>query len=348
MRSLTVGGIALAALSSIVASGMPAQADVAETLTATFPTGTHRVGANLQITGEIAGQTAGAPSREVDVQVHGSNGTWVTTATATTKPDATFAVPAPSWWVARQTMRVYAPATDTEAAVASTRTGTMTIKRSYTPRGGTAFAYLFGHRYRWNPCQVIDYRINPKHLPRGGRGLVRWAFQQVSQATGLRFRYAGTSGFVPFEHPRSLTFPANADFVVAWSTPRIVHGLAGSTVGLGGAQESFGSGVDAHLSNGGVVFDSTQRLGPTPTIRASRAKELALHEFGHALGLGHVTDRRQIMYPSLQAHASRYAAGDLRGLARLGAGGGCLNVGGPARSSLASSPLVVRAARVGG
>src|SRR5262245_1048970 len=123
MRSRMIGGVVLAVVSTIGAVGVPAHAADAETLTATFPTGTHQVGAQVQITGEITGQHLDAPTREVDVQVRGTNGTWMTLTTAATEADGTFSVAAPTWWVATQTMRILAPATATEAELTSTTTG---------------------------------------------------------------------------------------------------------------------------------------------------------------------------------------------------------------------------------
>lgn len=44
-----------------------------------------------------------------------------------------------------------------------------------------------------------------------------------------------------------------------------------------------------------------------------------MHEVGHVLGLAHVDDPNQLIYP-LGSHVTDYGPGDLAGLARLGAG----------------------------
>ena len=49
-----------------------------------------------------------------------------------------------------------------------------------------------------------------------------------------------------------------------------------------------------------------------------------LHELGHALGLAHVDDDRQVMHPAGGAQLNTYGSGDLAGLHQLGAAPGCL------------------------
>ena len=50
--------------------------------------------------------------------------------------------------------------------------------------------------------------------------------------------------------------------------------------------------------------------------RQSTRGSLLLHELGHAIGLNHVTDKRQVMYPVILPQAAQYASGDLRGSRR--------------------------------
>jgi hypothetical protein len=52
--------------------------------------------------------------------------------------------------------------------------------------------------------------------------------------------------------------------------------------------------------------------------------QVLLHELGHVMGLGHVNDPNQVMYPTT-ANALEYGAGDLAGLYAVGPAQGCLN-----------------------
>ena len=194
-------------------------------------------------------------------------------------------------------------------------------------RGGTQFAWLSGASHaRWDPCAgPITYRVNPRHLPRHGLGDIRRAFAQISAASGLRFSYVGRTSFVPHRKGQSrlVNPPGRADAHIAWTTPRVAPSLR-AAAGYGGA--AWG-GKNSALRNGTVVLDITDYMGRTAKQRRTNRMTLLLHEFGHLVGLTHVGDRRQIMHPGTYPRRALYAAGDLRGLAAVGASHGCVTNG---------------------
>jgi len=282
-----------------------------------LPSGTVAAGARVTITG-----TAPAPAgRTVSLQSRTTNG-WITLGETEAGADGRFRFAAPTWWAARQVLRVYAPKVGDAAAVAST-TGTLRVTRRYAPRPGTAYRHLGGVKARWDACRVVTYRVNPDRMPPGALRDVREAFRRVSEATGLRFSYAGNTSFVPYR-PESKSRLTNADLAIAWATPRLVPGLDGPVLGLGGYASVAGDAGWNRIVQGFVLLDSTSRQAAGFGGRRSATRGLLLlHELGHAIGLDHVRDSRQVMYPVLMPQPAQYAAGDLRGLAAVGAGRGC-------------------------
>jgi len=68
-------------------------------------------------------------------------------------------------------------------------------------------------------------------------------------------------------------------------------------------------------------LDATQLPGILEQRGGERAVAgIVLHELGHLLGLDHVDDEGQLMYPEARRGVSDFAAGDLTGLVQLGAG----------------------------
>ncbi len=78
----------------------------------------------------------------------------------------------------------------------------------------------------------------------------------------------------------------------------------------------------ASLVTGQVALDATDRRAPGFGPGTTDG-EVLLHELAHAVALGHVLDPTQVMYPQTTNSESQYGAGDLAGLAALGAAAGC-------------------------
>ena len=67
-----------------------------------------------------------------------------------------------------------------------------------------------------------------------------------------------------------------------------------------------------------------------------------LHEIGHALGLQHVTERQQTMYPVVLAdRLAEYHRGDLAGLRTVGRAAGCMPTSPPTAAPGALSVAAV-------
>jgi hypothetical protein len=324
-----IGLVLLACLGPILATVPTGAATLAaSSVTAAIPSGTADARTHVPA---ITGQVTGPAGRLVLVQARAGQG-WVTLGETTSRVDGTFSLATPTWWVGRLSLRTFAPATSEAAGAASTTTAILTVNGRYRPRGGTAFRHLGGYRARWEPCDDISYRVNPHRMPAGAMRDVAEAFRRLSEASGLRFSYAGPTSFVPYAR-RSRRATSNADVVLAWAPPRAVPSLAGTVVGLGGYAGAGTSTGWTRITQGYVVLDSTSRLHRGFAGRRSTRGMTLLHELGHAVGLDHVNDRRQVMYPVILPREAQYAAGDLRGLAAVGAARGCFPASTTARSA---------------
>jgi predicted Zn-dependent protease len=49
-------------------------------------------------------------------------------------------------------------------------------------------------------------------------------------------------------------------------------------------------------------------------------RAVLMHELGHVVGLAHVDDRHELMYPKGSSHLTTWGPGDRAGLAALGSG----------------------------
>ena len=177
----------------------------------------------------------------------------------------------------------------------------------------------------FDPCRPVHYVVRPDQAPAGAVELLPRALADVSASTGLQFIDDGTTTEAPsVGRPNYLpdTYGDHwAPVLIAWSNPAEFGGLSGPVIGLAGSEPVTTDDDQLALVSGQVVLDADQ-LGDLLALNSGRAVAVATitHELGHLVGLAHVNDQRQLMYPSARPLVANFGRGDLTGLAALGTG----------------------------
>lgn len=177
----------------------------------------------------------------------------------------------------------------------------------------------------WDPCRPIHLVVNDARAPLGADQLLREAVAQISSATGLQFVFDGASDEAPSidRAPQDEARYGNrwSPVLVAWTDPATIPQLAGAVAGLGGPEGARYYVVSQeHWVSGSVSLD-----GPQLTEVLQRpdgwavARAIVMHELGHLVGLKHVSDPSELMYPRSTGQTA-FGPGDREGLRQLGLG----------------------------
>src|SRR3954447_22592323 len=199
---------------------------------------------------------------------------------------------------------------------------------------------------RWSPCtvingvrrnHVINYKVHVAGVP-SRVTLAKNAMARVANATGLRFHYAGTTGYIPQGKLSGTSLLLDAarqrnatrvQLVIAWAYGGTGAGrsnlLTGTSAGVGSISWASSTRSQMRIGDAAVVMRRGTHLKPGFTSGGSTGI-LLLHELGHAVGLQHVSYQREVMYPVVSSVSpSGYTAGDRSGLLKVGAVMGCFH-----------------------
>lgn len=192
---------------------------------------------------------------------------------------------------------------------------------------GDRGAYTFmaerddGSPVRYDPCTPIHVRVNEANAPEGASRLVRGALDELADATGLVFTDDGATDEDPQDDERRGTGDGTRPPVlIVWTTPAEHEELKGDTAGVGGSVQS----IDRDwYETGSVLLDAPQLSDWDIDSRegATEVKAVILHELAHVVGLDHVDDPLELMYPRARPGVNSFGPGDLAGLSAVGAGG---------------------------
>jgi hypothetical protein len=187
-----------------------------------------------------------------------------------------------------------------------------------------------GRPVRWDPCRPIRWVFNPDGAPPGAHSDVVTAMSRVTQVTGLDFRFDGMVDEVPTRE-RAPYQPDRygdewAPVLVAWVSaartdiPMAVGDRAAAVPVV------VGDGEQRTFVTGQIVFNADRRLAVGFGDRHASWGATIVHEVAHIVGLDHVNDPAQLMYPFAGRGPVVFGDGDLAGLRAVGASGGCIDV----------------------
>ncbi|MBW3662329.1 MAG: hypothetical protein KY469_04440 [Actinobacteria bacterium] len=183
---------------------------------------------------------------------------------------------------------------------------------------------------RWDPCEPIAWVLSDGGAPDGAVDDLEQGFERIAEVTGLTFTYEGEVDEVP-SRDRAIYQPDRygdrwAPVLVAWTSPDQ------SEVPLGSDDRAVSVPISIDTSDGPpefvsgqVVFNAERPLAPGFDDRHASWGAAILHELGHLVGLDHVADPRELMFEQVTFGPVEWGAGDLGGLAALGAQQGCID-----------------------
>ena len=201
--------------------------------------------------------------------------------------------------------------------------------RDVAPPAPTSEEYAFletygdGEPVGWSPCRPIHVVVNLDGAPAGFLDELFAVLGDITEVTGLVFVYDGQTTERPDLERDSFQPERYGDrwvpVLVAWTDDEKMRDFEEDVVGLA-LSESRGdltSDVVARVS--GEVYLDTELLAYADDPTGQEAWVSVLHhELGHLIGLDHVDETDQLMYPEDSGRLRSFQEGDRTGLYELG------------------------------
>ncbi|MCW2614603.1 MAG: peptidase and matrixin and adamalysin [Frankiales bacterium] len=215
-----------------------------------------------------------------------------------------------------------------QAAVASSAT----VRPASLGTASYAFSsVLDGKPVRWNPCAPILWTSNTTRGPAGGLAVLTSSVARIAALTGTTWKYVGattrvpTAGYLP--KAASATYPP---VLIGWADATSSDLLRGQAKGVLAMTRTSWFGVQtpagAKIAATRAAVVALDRTDVLPLRGGTSWNAVVLHELGHAMGLAHTGDARQLMATLLPRTVADLQAGDKAGLVKLGRTPGCVTV----------------------
>ena len=214
--------------------------------------------------------------RQVVVQQQLGND-WFTATSVASGADGSFSLALPTTWLHTTPVRVVVEETATALGAVSAATG-VAVTPSWVPQGADREAWTqIDTRYRWryDPCQSIEYRTNFAGAPNFARDALRSALAEITQATGHEFVHIGESNGIQNPEPGYPGISDDTELLIGFLRDEWTTNVYGETaIGRGGPDKgmwaSDAKGAVNRITQGTAFLDLAPRVPWTPELMPFR------------------------------------------------------------------------------